>query len=144
MTKIKVAREIEFIVNITYKTLEDKIEQTYSFNVLNKKYLSYAFDYRFTLKRKLDKLYQDKLLNNFLKRIDCPDKVIFYYSLQAVPKPEMVNETFYLPPFNGCLYCKKASFEDNEFVFCKEKNKHMAYPGVKSCKIFNSIEEVLT
>ena len=142
--KLKVARAINFIVTITYIIKSDHIEQSFNFVVDNKKYLPYAFDDRYVLKRKLDELYKKYSLDLFIKKVDFEDKVVIYYSLQDIcMKPELVNMNFYLPPYNGCLFCNKAVKKDG-FIFCPEKNKHYDSLGIKSCKVFSSIEEVLT
>ena len=62
MGKLKVAKKIPFLVSITYDLKEEIIEQVFSFQTTNKKYLKYAYDQRFCLKRKLEKLINKEIL----------------------------------------------------------------------------------
>ena len=64
MTNIKTAKRIPFLVNITYKFDSAIIEQAFSFQTTNKKYLKYAYDQRYCLMRKIEKLIEKELLSN--------------------------------------------------------------------------------
>lgn len=142
--KIKVARKIDFLVSINYSIENNLLKQEFRFWTNNKKNLKYAYDKRFLLKPKLDKLVLDSLLNDFKTREDNEDNITIYYKdASKVPANRIVNMEFYLPPYNGCKYCTKAEINGN-FVYCKEKKKHYVDGGVKNCKVFKSIDEVLT
>ena len=81
MGKLKVAKKIPFLVSITYDLKEEIIEQVFSFQTTNKKYLKYAYDQRFCLKRKLEKLINKELLSNnsFVERIEYENKIVIKY-----------------------------------------------------------------
>ena len=147
-TKLKVAKKIPFFVSITYNLKETKIEQTFSFRTTNKKYLRYAYDQRFCLMRKLEKLIEKELLSNnsFQERLEYEDKIVMTYTNDFGhfdSSAKIVNCEFYLPPFNGCLYCNKCE-ERGDFLYCKEKEKHYDSKGIKSCPVFQSIDEIIT
>ena len=59
--KLNVAKKIPFFVSITYNLKEKVVEQVYSFKTTSKKYLKYAYDQRFCLKRKIEKLINKEL-----------------------------------------------------------------------------------
>lgn len=147
--QLKVAKKIEFMVNETYSVCPDgSVEQCFQFETVNKKYLPYAFDDRYVLKRKLDQLFkEDALRCGFERKVDHSDKVVFIFGPGHEPldgrKPRIVNMSFYLPPYNGCRFCRKA-VRDGDVIYCPEKDKKYDSAGVKSCKVFSSIEEVLT
>ena len=148
MGTLKVARKIPFLISITYNLKETKIEQVFKFQVTNKKHLSYAHDHRFCLKRKIDRLIDSELLssNSFIERIDHDDKIIITYRNDFGHfdnSSKIVNCEFYLPPFNGCLYCEHCT-EEGDFLYCKLKKKHYDSKGIKSCPVFQSVEEILT
>lgn len=144
---IKVARKVEFLVSINYKEINGLTAQVYTFWTNNKKNLRYAYDSRYLLKRKIDKLIEDNLLNNFKSREENENNIIIYYDLDFKKLKNKSSKTFnlefYLPPFCGCKYCTKAEFKDG-FTYCKEKKKHYNLDGIKNCKVFKSIDEVLT
>jgi len=148
MTNIKTAKRIPFLVNITYKFDSAIIEQTFSFQTTNKKYLKYAYDQRYCLMRKIEKLIEKELLSNlsYIGRVEDEDKIKILYrndfgKFDAASK--IVNCEFYLPPFNGCKYCTKCETQ-GDFLYCKEKKKHYDYNGIKNCPVFNSVNEIIT
>lgn len=148
MATLKVAKKIPFLVNITYDLRGETIIQNFEFKTTNKKYLAYAYDHRFCLKRKIERLIDKELLSrlSFIGRVEKEDKIEISYrndfgSFDSSSK--IVNCEFYLPPFNGCLYCKKCH-RDGDFLFCKEKEKHYSSNGIKSCPVFESVEEIIT
>jgi hypothetical protein len=148
MGTLKVARKIPFLVSITYNLKETVIEQVFKFQVTNKKHLNYAYDHRFCLKRKLDKLIDEELLSStsFIGRNDEEDKIVLTYRNDFGKfdnSSKIVNCEFYLPPFNGCLYCENCTEEGN-FLYCKLKKKHYDSKGIKSCPVFKSVDKVLT
>jgi hypothetical protein len=143
MSDIKIARQIDFYVNIKYKKNGDELHQIFEFNVTNKKYLTYAYDARYLLKRKIEKLIRDEFVENFVERIDEKEYIEVIYKTEKIKKPKIVNLNFYLPPFNGCKYCEKCEKQGN-FLYCKEKNKHYDLAGIRNCKVFKSIEEIIT
>ena len=143
MSDIKIARQIDFYVNIKYKKNGDELHQIFEFNVTNKKYLTYAYDSRYLLKRKIEKLIRDEFVENFVERIDEKEYIEVIYKTEKIKKPKIVNLNFYLPPFNGCKYCEKCEKQGN-FLYCKEKNKHYDLAGIRNCKVFKSIEEIIT
>ena len=146
MSKIKVAKKVEFLVTLKTEIKNDIIIQTYEFWTNNKKYLRYAYDKRYCLKSKLEKLYEANLLDNFISREESETKIVFKYI-----KPEnyvcepskIINCEFYLPPFNGCKYCRKCEDKGN-FLYCNEKKKHYDLAGIKNCQVFQSIDEIIT
>lgn len=143
MSDIKIAKQINFYVNIKYKFAGEELHQIFEFSTTNKKYLTYAYDSRYLLKRKIEKLIKDEFQENFIDRIDEKDYIEMVYKTQKRPRPRIVNLSFYLPPFNGCKYCTKAEKQGN-FLYCSEKNKHYDSNGIRNCKVFKSIEEILT
>jgi hypothetical protein len=143
MSDIKIAKQIDFYVNIKYKKDGDKLHQIFEFNVTNKKYLAYAYDSRYLLKRKIDKLIKDEFVENFIERIDEKEYIEVIYETEKTKRPKIVNLNFYLPPFNGCKYCEKCEKQGN-FLYCIEKNKHYDLAGIKNCKVFKSVEEIIT
>lgn len=139
MKQIKVAKRIPFFVNIK----ANGKEQIFEFSTTNKKYLAYAYDARFVLKRKIDKLIMDNLQPfTVLRRDEEKDKIIIVYDTEINFPARIVNCEFYLPPYNGCLYCLNAK-KDGEYLYCSEKEKHYSLSGIKSCPIFKSIEEIV-
>lgn len=148
MGKLKVAKKIPFLVSITYDLKEEIIEQIFSFQTTNKKYLKYAYDQRFCLKRKLEKLINKELLSNnsFIERIEYENKIVIKYRNdfgEFDSSSKIVNCEFYLPPYNGCKFCINCESQDG-FLYCNLKKKHYDSSGIKSCPVFSSIEEVLT
>lgn len=148
MAKLKVAKKIPFFVNITYNLKKEIIEQTFSFRTTNKKYLRYAYDQRYCLRRKIEKLIDSNFLNSnyYIGRFEHEDKIVITYNNEFNDfdsSSKIINCEFYLPPFNGCLYCSKCKTEGN-FLYCEEKKKHYASNGIKNCPVFQSIEEVIT
>lgn len=148
MAKLKVAKKIPFLVSITYNIKKGIIEQMFSFKTTNKKYLKYVYDQRYCLKRKIEKLIDSNFLssNYYLGRVEHEDKIIILYNNcfdGFDDSSKIINCEFYLPPFNGCLYCEKCKTEGN-FLYCKEKKKHYDSKGVKNCPVFQSIEEIIT
>lgn len=148
MEKIKVAKKIPFLVSINYKLKEETIEQIFSFNTTNKKYLKYAYDQRFCLKNKIEKTIEDNLLsrNSFLGREEEESKITMIYRNDFGVfdnSSKIINCEFYLPPFNGCKYCANCEIQNN-FLFCKKKKKHYEINGIKTCPVFNSINEIIS
>ena len=70
MSELKVAKQIDFYINIKYKIIDEKIHQIFEFNTSNKKYLAYAYDSRYLLKRKLEELIRKEALDGYIDRID--------------------------------------------------------------------------
>lgn len=148
MGKIKVAKRVPFFVNISYKLNGDTIEQIFSFRTTNKKYLKYAYDQRYCLKLKIERLIDNSLLSDcsFIGRIESEEKIIMQYRNDFGSfdnSARIVNCEFYLPPFNGCLYCNKCK-EEGDFLYCETKKKHYDSQGIKNCPVFQSIEEIIT
>lgn len=147
MGKIKIAKRVSFLVTENIKIENDKLFQTFQFYTNNKKYLKYAFDQRFCLKRKLEKLYNNELLNlTFLNREEHEDKVVFVYEYNKEKigfSSKTVNCDFYLPPYNGCKYCSNKEIK-GDFLYCLIKKKHYDSSGIKNCPVFQSIEEVIS
>lgn len=148
MAKLKIAKKIPFFINITYKLNGETIEQIFSFKTTNKKYLKYAYDQRYCLKRKVERLIDSYVLsdNSYLGRDEYEDKIVLLYSNDFGSfdsSSKIINCEFYLPPFNGCLYCKKCKTE-GDFLYCEEKKKHYDSKGIKNCPVFQSIEEIIT
>ena len=148
MAKLKVARKIPFFVNMTYNLKEKIVEQVFSFKTTNKKYLRYAYDQRFCLMRKIEKLIDKELLSgtSYLKRDEYEDKIVMTYRNdfgKFDSSSKIINCEFYLPPFNGCQYCANCEKQDN-FLYCTLKKKHYDSAGIKSCPVFKSIDEILT
>lgn len=148
MSKVKFARRIEFLVTETYKRSGEYLLQKYQFWTPNKKYLKYAYDHRFCLRRKLEALYKKELLQNleFVSKDESEDNVTFKYKLTENDL-SLVSKTFncefYLPPYNGCVYCTKSK-QEGDFLFCTEKKKHYDSQGIKTCPIFQSIDEIIS
>lgn len=146
MGKIKIAKRIDFLVTLKTEERGDEIVQTYEFWTHNKRYLKFAYDQRYCLKRKLEKIYEENLLDNFLAREEGEARIVFRYKktedFKAVPA-KTFNCEFYMPPFNGCKYCMKCKTE-GDFVYCEEKQKHYDSGGIKNCQVFQSIDEILT
>ena len=145
---VKVARKIPFLVNITYNLNGEIVEQNFLFKTTNKKFLKYAYDKRFCLKRKIDKLIDKELLSNlsFLGREDGEDKITIKYRNdfgEFDSSSKIINCEFYLPPFNGCKYCSKAEIQ-GDFLYCEEKKKHYELNGIKTCPVFQSINEIIS
>ena len=148
MGTFKVARKIPFFINITYNHKGETVEQVFSFKTTNKKYLRYAYDQRFCLKRKVDKLLDDRLLssNSFIGRTDHEDKIVMEYRNdfgEFDSSAKIVNCEFYLPPFNGCQFCMNCE-EQGNFLYCTLKKKHYDSAGIKSCPVFKSVDEIIT
>lgn len=148
MSKVKFARRIEFLVTESYKIDKDCLVQDYKFWTPNRKYLKYAYDQRFCLRRKLEALYKKDLVKGykFLAREEREDGVTFKYEFSGnkpITLSRIINCEFYLPPFNGCLYCTKCKSE-GDFLYCEEKKKHYDSQGIKSCPIFQSIDEIIS
>lgn len=148
MGKLKVARRIPFLVSITYNLKEEVIEQVFSFQTTNKKYLKYAYDQRFCLRRKLEKLIDKELLSgsSFIERLEEENKIIMRYRNDFGSfdnSSKIINCEFYLPPYNGCRFCINCE-EQGDFLYCKLKKKHYDSSGIKSCPVFSSIDEILT
>ena len=146
MSKIKVARKVEFLLTLKTEEKDNIIYQTYEFWTNNKKYLKYAYDKRYCLRSKLEKIYESHLLNNFISREEYESKIIFKYEKDGdfTPQPsKIINCEFYLPPFNGCKYCRKCRDEGN-FLYCEEKKKHYDSTGIKNCQVFQSVDEIIT
>lgn len=143
MSELKIAKQIDFYINIKYKIIDEKIHQIFEFNTSNKKYLAYAYDSRYLLKRKLEELIRKEALDGYIDRIDEKNYIEVIFNSAQKPKPKIVNLNFYLPPFNGCKYCQKCQ-RQGDFLFCKEKNKHYDLAGIRNCKVFKSKEELLT
>ena len=61
MSKIKVARKVEFLLTLKTEEKDNIIYQTYEFWTNNKKYLKYAYDKRYCLRSKLEKVYESHL-----------------------------------------------------------------------------------
>jgi hypothetical protein len=139
-------KNIEFYINIFYKNEGDNLIQTFQF-VSKKRNFKYAFDKRFCLKNKIDKLINDENktcdIIYFINRIDYDDRIVLIYKINNFCEFKNVikNISFYLPP-NNCLYCEYNKM-DGDFIFCNEKKKHYQTP-IKTCKIFKSIEEIIT
>ena len=70
MKKIREEKNIEVLVNIRYKNIDDQLVQTYDFTSSNKKILNYLFDTRFLFKRKIDRLIKEFLLEGYISRVD--------------------------------------------------------------------------
>lgn len=139
MKEIKIAKKIPFLLNIK----ANKNEQIFEFNTTNKKYLHYAYDQRYCLKRKIERAINQYLQSYLVKeRIEDSNKIIIVYEKEITFSPVIVNCEFYLPPYNGCLYCTKCK-KENDFLYCEEKKKHYSLTGIKSCPIFQSIEELI-
>lgn len=143
MPDIKLAKQINFYINIKYKTIDENLHQIFEFSTTNKKYLAYVYDSRYLLKQKIEALIKKEFQENFVDRIDDKTYIEIIYKTNKKPKPRIVNLSFYLPPFNGCKYCTKCKKQGN-FLYCKEKNKHYDSNGIRNCKVFKSIEEILT
>lgn len=147
MGKIKIAKKIDFLVTENVSFDKDCVVQTYQFWTSNKKYLHYAFDHRFCLFTKLEKLYKKDLLDlEFIKREDHEDKVVFKYKADENihrRKPKTINCEFYLPPYNGCKYCKVCK-QEGDFLYCETKKKHYDLAGIKNCPVFKSIDEIIS
>ena len=148
MAKLKVAKKIPFFININYDLNGTTINQNFNFQTTNKKYLNYAYDQRFCLKRKIENLIDKELLSNtsYLGRIEDENKITIMYRNdfgEFDSSSKIVNCEFYLPPFNGCQYCSNCEKQGN-FLYCKLKKKHYDSEGIKSCPVFSSIDEILT
>lgn len=149
MSKEKFARKIDFLVTETIDIKDANIVQTFQFWTSNKKYLKYAYDQRFCLRRKLEKLYEKELVKGFqfLSREESENKIVFRYDYDASgffrEPAKTFNCEFYLPPYNGCAFCLKAKAE-GDFFFCEAKKKHYENLGIKSCPVFQSIEEIIS
>jgi hypothetical protein len=139
-------KNIEFYVNIFYQSENNILIQTFQF-VSQKKNFKYVFDKRYCLKEKIDKLLINENKSGdeiyFINRTDYEDKIILFYRIKQIYNFEnyIKNLSFYLPP-NNCLYCQHNK-RDGDFIFCNEKKKHYQIP-IKTCKIFKSIEEIIT
>ena len=149
MSKVKFARRIEFLITETIAKENGCIKQTYKFWTTNKKYYKYAFDQRFCLRKKLEKIFNEHLLAGykFLSRKEDETEVVFRYQddgevFYNIPA-KTINCEFYLPPFNGCLYCTKCK-KEGDFLYCTEKKKHYDSGGIKTCPVFQSIEEIIS
>lgn len=143
--KIKMERTITVYVNITYKTNNNELVQTFNVTTKRKKDLSYLYDSRFLLKNKIDKIISDNLLDNFIKRVDHEDKIEMFYEIQEKPAPLIKVFNIYIPPFLGCIYCSNAEKKsDNGFFYCKIKKKHYQKNGIKRCPVFKTKEKILT
>lgn len=143
MKQVKEARNIIIYVNITYKENENELIQTLSFSTKRKQDLAFLYDSRFLIKNEIEKLIDSILLDNFLQRTDCPDKIEMKYSKQDHPAPCIKVINTYMPAYLGCLYCSKAEYKDL-FIFCPEKNKHYTKPGIKRCPVFRTKEKIIT
>lgn len=147
--KIKIEKRVEFLVTETVKRERDCVAQIYTFYTTNKKYLKYAYDQRYCLKRKLEKIYDDNLLRNykFISREEKETEVIFRYEYDGSEFANFPSRTFncdfYLPPYNGCLYCTECR-KEGEFLYCEKKKKHYEPQGIKTCPVFQSKDEILS
>ena len=84
--------------------------------------------------------------NSYQGRVEHEDKIVMLYRNdfgEFDSSSKIVNCEFYLPPFNGCQYCSNCEKQGN-FLYCKLKKKHYDSAGIKSCPVFNSIDEILT
>lgn len=146
---IKIEKRINFLVTETVKKEKSCIIQTYTFYTTNKKYLKYAFDHRFCLKRKLEKIYEKNLLKSyeFISREEKESEVIFRYRYDGLEFGNFPSKTFncdfYLPPYNGCLYCTE-SRKEGDFLYCEKKKKHYDSQGIKTCPVFQSKDEIIS
>lgn len=145
MKKIKEEKNIEVLVNIRYKNIDDQLVQTYDFTSSNKKILNYLFDTRFLFKRKIDRLIKEFLLEGYISRVDEKSRIVITYKNQEKPKNCIRKLQAYVPPYFGCMYCELAEIK-GDFIYCPEKNKHytVASQGVVRCQIFRSKEKILT
>lgn len=141
--QIKEAKNIEVLVNIRYNNSTNGLEQSFEFNVSNKKYLDFLFDARFLFKNKIDALIQKMSLDGFKSRTDSRDRVTMLYASQEAPRPCIRKIQAYVPPYFGCDYCSKCQ-KEGDFVFCPEKQKHYTKGGVKRCPVFRTKEEIIT
>lgn len=143
MKQIKEAKNIEILVNIRYEEKDDKLIQRFQFSVTNKKHLDYLFDARFLFKRKIDKLINDFLLEDYVSRTDSKDEIEMVYLKQKKPNNCIRKIQAYVPPYFGCKFCEKAKIK-GEFIFCPEKNKHYTLQGIQRCPVFRTKEEIIT
>lgn len=145
MKEIKAAKRVPFLLNITYSVKKEVIEQKFSFMAENKRHLQYAYDQRYCLKRKIEKVVNENLLSrkSFLSREENEDSIVIIYrnGFRLEKKPQIVNCEFYLPPYKGCLYCEKCE-NRGDFLYCTEKKKHYDLAGIKNCQVFSSIEDI--
>ncbi len=147
MKIIKIAKKISFYININYSYENGFTKQNFEFITTNKKYLRYAYDKRYLLKKKIESIVNDNLLDDltFKSRDDTEDKIIISYNgeMRKTIPSKIINCEFYLPPFNGCQYCTKGK-KEKDFLYCKEKDKHYDFNGIKNCPVFESINEILS
>lgn len=140
-------QDVTFYLNIQWQKTGfiDFIIQQFLF-ISSKKYYKYAFDNRYILKQKIDDIINEEVNKNgleFVNRIDHKDmiEIVYKQNEDFKFKSFIKNVSFFLPP-NTCMYCKKKE-EKNGFIFCNEKKKHYQTP-IKTCKIFRSINELIT
>lgn len=147
MKDIKLPQKIKFFVNVSYSVKENTIFQVFSFNTTNKKYLKYVYDQRFNLKNKIEKIIKKEMLNSssFLSRIENETNITMTYKndFDVDKTSRIINCEFYLPPYKGCKYCVFCN-NSEDFLFCSKKEKHYNSPGIKTCAVFQSKDEVLS
>jgi hypothetical protein len=148
---LKVPKNLELYINIVYQYNNNIIKQILNFYMSNKRYLRYIYDMRYCLKSKVDKVLEEVNLNSqdiqYMSRIDEKSFIEVNYKILGKEKydfkPVIKCISFYLPPSSSCQYCKKKRME-NDMIYCEEKKKWYNKTGCKTCKIFSSIDEIIT
>lgn len=146
--KAKLPEIKNFHINISYAYKNNVMIQTFDFVVDNKKVLRYAYDKRYNLKKRIDEVIRKESNSlkdaKFINRIDTDTGITIYYEIvggEMDHRNVIKNVSFYLPPNAGCQYCKNYEKHDDA-SYCSEKKKFIR--PVKSCKIFQSLEEIIT
>lgn len=140
MKKINVGKTVDFTVRMSFSHSENQTIQTYSFITSNKKNLNYVSDSRYLLKKKLEKIFSENLLDGYVARKEEQDCIKFIYNSIFEVESKVFNVSFFLPPYSGCLFCCKAE-QEGDFIYCPEKKKHYDSMGIKRCPIFSSKED---
>lgn len=134
-------RSAEILITIETEITENKLIQKFFYDKKEKKYLTDPF---YLLYEKFEtKLRQHSLSNenvNFLQRINDNGVVILVYEIinpeiKIDKSRKMFTLADFVPPTNGCAFCRYKKTIDENFFYCEYKEKTMA-KEIKKCGYF--------
>lgn len=127
---------IEILITCNISKEKDNIIQTFSFD---KKFIKYLTNPMYLLYDKIERKIREKGLDFiFSNRINDGNKIILIYEADSddeIKKSFMFKIVDFIPPTNGCEFCKYKEIKNEMFSYCELKNRTLTR-DIKKCSFF--------
>lgn len=134
-------RSAEILITTEIEIQSDKVIQRFFYDKKENKYLTdpmYLLYDKFEIKLRQHSLFQEGV--TFLQRINDAGIIILVYSIDdpnvKIDKSrKMFTLADFVPPTNGCGFCRYKKPIDENFFYCEYKEKTMA-KELNKCRYF--------